>query len=145
MAYTCSALPVALKVGVDAELLVAVLVAIVSEITTRQALIVITTTRAMRPAVELVLFWVSWDTPTPQSLSSGLPPNLWKTWRELDSAVRTGRNNVVRTGSLRNCQVVNRLGTGIPADVRFVQDGSRFPGHHYLYEGRPMTQGERPT
>jgi hypothetical protein len=59
VAYTCSALPVALKLGVDAELLVAVLVAAVSELTTRQALIAIATARAMRPAVELFLSWVS--------------------------------------------------------------------------------------
>jgi hypothetical protein len=65
--YTCSALPVALKLGVEAELLAAALVASVIELTTRQALIVIATARAMRPAVEFFLLWVSWDTPTPQS------------------------------------------------------------------------------
>jgi hypothetical protein len=104
VAYTCSALPVALKVGVDAELLVAVLAATVSELTTRQALIVITTARAMRPAVELFFFWVSWDTPTP-NLSCGLPLNLWRTWCALNNVVRTGRDNVARTASLRNCPV----------------------------------------
>ena len=54
---------------------------------------------------------MSWDTPTPQSLSSGLPLNLWKTWRALDNVVRTARENVERTASLRNCPVMNRLGT----------------------------------
>lgn len=93
MTYTCSALPTALKLGVDAALLVAVLVAAVTELTTRQALIVITTARAMRPAVELIFFRVSWDTPPP-NLSSGLPLNLWKTWCALNNVVRTSRDNV---------------------------------------------------
>jgi hypothetical protein len=110
VAYTCSALPVALKLGVDAALLVAGLVAAVSELRTRQALIVITTARAMRPAVELFLFWVSWDTPIPQSFL-WLPLNLWKTWCAPKNAVRTRRDNVVRTAGLRNCQVMNRLRT----------------------------------
>ena len=88
MTYTCSALPVALKLGVDAELLVTVLVAAVSELTTRQALIVIATARAMRPAVELFLFRVSWDTPTPNLFPLGCRSTcgkrgaLWTTWCE---------------------------------------------------------------
>jgi hypothetical protein len=83
--YTCSTLPTALKLGVDAEMLVALLVAAVSELTTRQALIVMTTARAIRPALELFLAWVSWDTPIPQSLSCGLPLNLWKTWCDAET------------------------------------------------------------
>jgi hypothetical protein len=110
VAYTCSALPVALKLGVDAALLVAGLVAAVSELRTRQALIVITTARAMRPAVELFLFWVSWDTPIPQSF-------LWAAAQPVENVVRaeervrTRRDNVVRPAGLRNCQVMNRLRT----------------------------------
>jgi hypothetical protein len=90
VAYTCSTLPVALKLGVDAELLVTVLVAIVSELTTRQALIVITTARAMRPAVELILFWVSWDTPTP-SISF-----LWAAAQPVENVARAGQRGANR-------------------------------------------------
>jgi hypothetical protein len=107
VAYTCSALPVALKLGGDAALLVAALVAAVSELRTRQALMVIATARAMRPPLEFSLFWVSWDTPIPQSF-------LWAAAQPVEHVVRaeervrTRRDNVVRPAGLRNCQVINR-------------------------------------
>ena len=91
MAYTCWALPVALKAGVDAELLAAVLVAAVSVLTTRQAVIVMATARPLRPAFELFLFWVSWDTPTP-------PISFLWAAQPVENVVRAGQRGANRKG-----------------------------------------------